>query len=144
MWRSRSMSRWRVAAVAAAGARRVDEALALVDAQRLGVHAGQLGRHRDHVHGAARALTAEQRGAAPPALRSAPVVPRPLVRSSSGRRGVIGVHLQMGTRLVVRDAGELLDRGALLVGQLLGHGHLDGDEEVTGRASGRGRARPGP
>src|ERR1019366_9816731 len=55
------------------------------------------------------------------------------VRSLSGVGGVIGVHLQMGTRLVVRDACELLDRGALLVGQFLGHGDVDGDEEVTGR-----------
>ena len=35
----------------AAGARRVEQALALVDAQRLRVHPGQLGRHRDHVDG---------------------------------------------------------------------------------------------
>ena len=38
----------------AARPRRVQQALALVDAQRLRVHAGQLGRHRDHVDGAVR------------------------------------------------------------------------------------------
>jgi hypothetical protein len=41
-----------VAAAAPHGAGRVDEALALVDPERLGVHAGQLGRHRDDVDGA--------------------------------------------------------------------------------------------
>ena len=38
-----------VAPAAALGAARLDEALALVDAQRLRVHAGELGRHRDDV-----------------------------------------------------------------------------------------------
>src|SRR3982751_3750307 len=38
-----------VAAATAAGARGIDEALALVDTQRLRVHARQLGRHRDDV-----------------------------------------------------------------------------------------------
>ena len=45
------MSRVAVAAAAAAGARRVDQALALVDAQGLRVHAGQLGGDRDDVDG---------------------------------------------------------------------------------------------
>ena len=40
-----------VAAAAAAGAGRVDQALALVDAQGLRVQPGQLGGHRDHVDG---------------------------------------------------------------------------------------------
>ena len=40
-----------VAAAAADGARRVEQALALVDAQRLRMDPGQLGRDRDHVHG---------------------------------------------------------------------------------------------
>ena len=39
-----------VAAVAADRARRIEQALALVDAQRLRMHAGELGRDRDHVH----------------------------------------------------------------------------------------------
>jgi hypothetical protein len=38
-----------VAAAAALGALRLDEALALVDPQRLRMNAGQLGRHRDDV-----------------------------------------------------------------------------------------------
>ena len=40
-----------VPAAPAARAGRVDQALALVDAQRLGMEAGELGRHRDDVHG---------------------------------------------------------------------------------------------
>ena len=39
-----------VPAVAALRARRVEQAAPLVLAQRLGMHARQLGRHRDHVH----------------------------------------------------------------------------------------------
>ena len=50
-----------VAAAAAGGAGRVDEALALVDAQGLRVHAGELGGHRDDVDGSARSC----RGAHP-------------------------------------------------------------------------------
>src|SRR5579872_343516 len=39
-----------VAAAAAARPGRVEQPASLVDAQRLGVHAGELGGHRDHVH----------------------------------------------------------------------------------------------
>ena len=39
----------REAPAAPAGPRRIEQALALVDAQRLRMHPGQLGRHRDHV-----------------------------------------------------------------------------------------------
>ena len=42
-----------VTPVPPAGPRRVNQAPTLVDAQRLGVDAGQLGRHRDDVDGAA-------------------------------------------------------------------------------------------
>ena len=45
-----------VAAVAPAGAGRVQQALALVDAQRLRVDAGELGRDRDDIDGARRAF----------------------------------------------------------------------------------------
>ena len=50
MWRRRSRSCVAEASAAAFGAARVEQALALVDAEGLGVHAGQLGRHRDDVH----------------------------------------------------------------------------------------------
>src|SRR6056300_274235 len=40
-----------VSTVAPVGARRLDEAASLVDAEHLGMHTGQLGGHRDDVHG---------------------------------------------------------------------------------------------
>ena len=79
-----------VAAAAAGRARRREQALALVDAQRLRVHARELGRDRDHVQ------------------RSSLSAPSALPPVRAARRE------QRGARVVVERAGERLDRLALL------------------------------
>ena len=50
IWRSRSRSRSENRRLPPLVRRRVQQSLALVDAQGLGMDAGQLGGHRDHVH----------------------------------------------------------------------------------------------
>ena len=83
-----------VAAAAALGAGRVDQALALVDAQGLGVDAGQLGRHRDDVDGAQATLVG-------------PVL------------GPWRSHSQVSSRGLGGGGGQGLDRLALGVGEPL-------------------------
>ena len=103
-----------VAAAAAAGAGRVEQALALVDAQGLGVHAGQLGGHRDDVHG-------------------------PGVRGPSRH-----LTLPRGRRVPAArpTCGQRLDRGALSSVRAFGHGHLDGDQQVAVALPPAGTPRP--
>ena len=85
-----------VAAAAAAGAGRVDQALALVDAQGLRVHAGQLGRHRDDVDGCGCERCHRQAAPSPPRCARAatgvwrrPPAPRP---PGARRRDSFGGH----------------------------------------------------
>ena len=76
-----------VAAAAAPGAGRVDQALALVDAQRLRVDAGQLGGDRDDVDGVGAAF--------------------------GGFGAAMSAHPQVGARGLVGGGGQRLDRLAL-------------------------------
>ena len=112
--RRRSMSASRVAAAAAAGAGRLDQALALVDAQRLGVDAGELGGDGDDEDGLS-AVTV----------------------------GAIGHHTpRWRAGRLVAGGGELLHGLALGVGEAGRHRDLDGDEQVARRTSRAATPRP--
>ena len=93
---SSAMSRSRVAAAPALRALRLDQTLALVDAQRLRVHAGELRGDRDDV---------ERR------VRQAPSV---LLRLLTRQRR----RANSSARIVGEDGRELLDGFALLVGEV--------------------------
>ena len=99
-----------VAAAAPAGAGRVDQALALVDAQGLGVHAGQLGGHRDDVDGPCGALRRTVGGG----FGHGPHTPR-------WARGDSPSDAAGAPRRALRSARRQLGR----------HRHLDGDEQVA-------------
>ena len=93
-----------VAPAAALGAARVEQALALVDAQGLGVHAGQLGGHRDDVDG--------------PGSRIVAHLTLPVRRAPVGRPPAASASTAARCSSV----------------SVVGHGHLDGDQQVAGRA----------
>ena len=99
-----------VAAAAPAGAGGIDQAPALVDPQRLGVHAGQLGGDRDDVHG----IVSSDDEVVSLLLRAA------LVRRRGGLAATRRWRLRAPRPPCVRRR------------QLGRHRHLDGDEQVAG------------
>ena len=104
------------------GALRPHEALLLVDAQRLRVHADELGGDADHV---ARAVVHRGRDAA---RASRPSVALENSRPSGSRRRLL----------------ELLERLALRLRQLRGHRHAHAREQVAAAVALEAAARRGP